>query len=412
MNIQHLGTLQQVADFVHGSSALEPVAASQAERYQWIEEVLCRFGYGGLPRADKGLVVAYLGRITGYSRQQLTRLIRRYRESGRLRWAVSPVHGFSRRYTEVDVRLLAEVDALHATPSGPAVKKLCERAWQCFEDERYARLAGISVSHLYNLRGSKPCRTQRRGFDKTHPVTRPIGVRRKPDPQGRPGFIRIDTVHQGDQDGMKGLYHINAVDEVTQFEVVVTVERISEQFLIPALEALLATFPFVILGFHAGNGSEYINQRVAELLEKLRIELTKSRARHCNDNALAESKNGSVVRKFLGYVHIPQRFATAVNRFNHDYLNPYLNYHRPCYFPDTVIDAHGKQRKRYRYQDITTPYEKLKSLPNASQSLKPGVCFQSLDAAAYAISDNESAKRLQAARRQLFETIFGRRQVG
>lgn len=412
MNIKHLRTLQQVEDFLHGSAAFEPIRASQAERYQWIDETLARFGYPRLAKPDKGLIVAYLMRLTGYSRQQMTRLIGRWRKAGRLRWQVRPVAGFTGRYTAADVGLLAEVDALHDTPSGPTVKKLCERAFERFGDQRYQRLAGISVSHLYNLRQSHSYRTRRRVFTKTRPVQRPIGIRRKPDPQGRPGFIRIDTVHQGDQDGVKGLYHINAVDEITQFEVVVSVERISEQFLIPALEALLAAFPFTILSFHADNGSEYINRRVAELLEKLRIELTKSRPRHCNDNALAESKNAAVVRKFLGYVHIPQRFAESVNAFNRDYLNPYVNYHRPCYFAKTCIDAKGKQRKRYRYEDMTTPYEKLKSLPHAIQYLKPDASFDSLDAHAYAISDNEAAKRLQNARHQLFETIFGRRKAG
>lgn len=412
MNVKHLRTLQQVEDFLHGSAAFQPIPASQAERYQWIEETLARFDYPRLSKPDKGLIVAYLMRLTGYSRQQLTRLISRWRKTGRLRWEVRPVAGFTGRYTAADVRLLAEVDALHDTPSGPAVKKLCERAFRRFGDQRFERLAGISVSHLYNLRQSGPYRARRRGFDKTRSVTRPIGVRKKPDPQGRPGFIRIDTVHQGDQDGVKGLYHVNAVDEVTQFEVVVSIERISEQYLIPALEALLVAFPFTLLGFHADNGSEYINRRVAELLDKLRIELTKSRPRHCNDNALAESKNASVVRKVLGYIHIPQRFAEPVNAFNQDYLNPYVNYHRPCYFAETFTDAKGKQRKRYPYRHMATPYEKLKSLPDAPQYLKPGVTFKALDETAYAISDNEAAKRLQQARTQLFETIFGRRKVG
>ena len=91
-----------------------------------------------------------------------------------------------------------------------------------------------------------------------------------------------------------------------------TFERISEAFLIPVLEALLLSFPFVILGFHSDNGSEYINRHVAKLLIE---EQTKSRSRHSNDNAQAESKNGAIVRKHLGYSHIPQRFATPVNAF-------------------------------------------------------------------------------------------------
>jgi len=412
MNVKHLQTLQQVIDFLHGSNAFEPAPARQAERYQWIDQTLRHFRYASHSKADKGVLIAYLCRMSGYSRQQITRLIGRYVTQGKLIWSVTPAKGFVSRYSAEDVRLLAEIDALHDTPSGPAVKKLCERAWQRFGDLRFERLAGISVAHLYNLRKHSEYRKIRVAHDKTRPVKNAIGVRRKPDPQGRPGFIRIDTVHQGDLDGVKGLYHINAVDEVTQFEVVFTVERISEQFLIPALAALLETFPFQILGFHADNGSEYINRHVAELLEKLRIELTKSRPRQCNDNALAESKNAAVVRKILGYCHIPQKFAPQVNRFNQDYLVPYVNYHRPCFFPETFTDAKGKQRKRYRYEGMMTPYDKLKSLPNADQFLKPGLSFQSLDDIAYAISDNEAAQRLQQARYQLFESIDERLLAG
>jgi transposase InsO family protein len=412
MNVKHLQTLQQVIDFLHGSNAFEPAPARQAERYQWIDQTLRHFRYASHSKADKGVLIAYLCRMSGYSRQQITRLIGRYGKQGKLIWSVTPAKGFVSRYSAEDVRLLAEIDALHDTPSGPAVKKLCERAWQRFGDLRFERLAGISVAHLYNLRKRSEYHKIRVAHDKTRPVKNAIGVRRKPDPQGRPGFIRIDTVHQGDLDGVKGLYHINAVDEVTQFEVVFTVERISEQFLIPALAALLETFPFQILGFHADNGSEYINRHVAELLEKLRIELTKSRPRQCNDNALAESKNAAVVRKILGYCHIPQKFAPQVNRFNQDYLVPYVNYHRPCFFPETFTDAKGKQRKRYRYEGMMTPYDKLKSLPNADQFLKPGLSFQSLDDIAYAISDNEAAQRLQQARYQLFESIDERLLAG
>ena len=177
-------------------------------------------------------------------------------------------------------------------------------------------------------------------------------------------------MHQGDLDGGKGVYHINAVDEVTQFEVVVSVEKISEYYLIPALEHLLASFPFVIRGFHADNGSEYINRRVARLLEKLRIEFTKSRARHSNDNALVECKNGHVVRKLLGHAHIPQRWA-GLNDFHRQHLNPYVNYLGSV--PTNRTDKTGKQRKRYPYESLMTPYEKLKSIADA-KTAGPELC--------------------------------------
>jgi hypothetical protein len=246
--------------------------------------------------------------------------------------------------------------------------------------------------------------------EKTRATRSSIGERRKPQPAGQPGFLRIDTVHQGDWDKQKGVYHINAVDEVTQFQVVCTVEKISEAYLIPALEQLLAAFPFRIRGFHSDNGSEYINGRVARLLGKLLIEFTKSRSRQTNDNALAESKNGAVVRKLFGHAHIPQRWAPLINAFNQEHLNPYLNFHRPCFFPEIRTEANGKVRKIYRYERMMTPYDKLKSLPRAKHDLKPTVTFEILDVIAHQLSDTQAADRLQKARQRVFTTIHERTQ--
>jgi len=122
-----------------------------------------------------------------------------------------------------------------------------EHKWVHFAERpgtEYTALASISVSHLYNLRKSTSYTRHRRHFEKTQPKPSKIGERRKPQPNGKPGYIRIDTVHQGDLDKQKGVYHINAVDEVTQFEVMFTVEKISERYLIAALDQLLETFPF------------------------------------------------------------------------------------------------------------------------------------------------------------------------
>ena len=184
-----------------------------------------------------------------------------------------------------------------------------------------------------------------------------------------------------------------------------TCERLSEAYLLPVIETLLESFPFKVLGFHADNGSEYINHVVAELLQKLRIEFTKSRPRHSNDNGLAETKNGAIVRKHLGYAHISQRFASDVNAFCRDFLNPYVNFHRPCFFAESIADEKGKIRKRYRLKDMMTPYQKLKSLPHAADCLKPRVTFEALDQIAAAISDNEAARRLNEARKKLFQSI-------
>lgn len=409
MKLEDVTTVDQLTDFLSGTQAVAFSVQSDTDAgYRWLQGELVKFRYPGLSRQDKGVVIRYLMKVSGYSRQQLTRLIRQYRKTGLLKRRQRTAAGFTQKYTPADIRLLVAMDERHDTPCGPAVKKLCERAYTVFGETEYAALAAISVSHLYNLRKSLPYTQQRHHFEKTRPTRSTIGERRKPKPQGQPGYLRIDTVHQGDLDGKKGVYHINAVDEVTQFEVVCTVEKISEHYLLPALEQLLDTFPFTVQGFHSDNGSEYINRRVAELLEKLLIEFTKSRSRQSNDNALAESKNAAVVRKLFGYAHIPQRFAPLINDFNRQYLNPYLNFHRPCFFPETRLDDQGKQRKVYRYETMMTPYDKLKSLPDAKNYLKPDLSFAILDRLAHQINDNQAADRLQKARQTLFKTIHGR----
>ena len=176
--------------------------------------------------------------------------------------------------------------------------------------------------------------------------------------------MRVDTVHSGDRDGEKGAYVINMVDEVTQYQQLASVRRITEQFMVPVLEALVGAFPFGVLGFHSDNGSEYINHRVAEMLNKLHVkDFTKSRPRRSNDNALVESKNGNVVRRWLGHSHIPESLAPRANAFLRDHLCPFLNHHRACLFAVEVEDANGRRRRNYPQDLVMTPYEKLRSLP-------------------------------------------------
>lgn len=212
-------------------------------------------------------------------------------------------------------------------------------------------------------------------------------------------------MHQGDLEKEKGVYHINAVDEVTQYQCVVTVAHISELYLLPALGQLLDCFPFIIKGFHSDNGSEFINHQVAKMLEKMRIDMTKSRLRRSNDNALVESKNGSSVRKFLGYSHIASRFAEQVDAFNKKHFVPYLNFHKPCYFAEEKVLENGKRKKIYRYENMMTPYEKFKSLPHAERHLKDGVTFCELDRVALSMTAMQAANELQQARKSLFQHI-------
>ena len=95
-----------------------------------------------------------------------------------------------------------------------------------------------------------------------------------------------------------------------------------------------------------------------------------------------------------------------MNDFNVDYLCPHINYHRPCFFSEIKIDTKGKHRKTYPYTSMMTPYDKLKSLSEAEQYLKPDITFEILDELAMRISDNESATQLRTERNKLFNLIF------
>lgn len=410
MDMARLETIEQVRTFLAGmGDARLRVASQEAERRQFVQRTLQRFGYFRRPRSERGLLFAYLQRVSGYSRAHVIRLIAQYRDSATLQpRARGRRTQFRRRYTEEDVALLAELDSLHDTLSGAVTRALAQRAWWVYDDARYERLAQISVSHLYNLRAGQAYRQRRRTWTKTRPSPVAIAVKKAPAPNGLPGYIRIDTVHQGDLDGAK-VYHVNAVDIVTQWEVVAAVERISEAYLLPVIQMLLNSFPFVIRGFHSDGGSEYINHDVARLLEKLRIEFTRSRPRQTNDNALAECKNGAVVRKIMGYGHIPQKYAAAINRLHQGALTPYLNFHRPCYFAVNTVDARGRIRKTYPTEQIMTPWERLQSIPDFAQYLKPGVTAQTLSDTALAMTDSQAAQALQDGRRTLFASLLSRR---
>ena len=186
--------------------------------------------------------------MTGLSRAQLTRLIRQHRDTGRVedRRGRPPAKPFERRYTAADIRLLAQVDAT-GQMSGPARACVAIRrrasAWRACP----TAISTTCVSPRPTSAGAP----------------RPSLGHRVARSQRRPGFLRVDTVHQGDRDGSKGLYHINIVDQVTQWQHVGTVEAISERFLLPVLQALLSAYPFSVHGFHSDNGSEYINHQTA-----------------------------------------------------------------------------------------------------------------------------------------------------
>ena len=407
MNHGEQQSLEQIQAFMEGNEGVDFKGRSRKEVYEWTQTTSCWHSYASLGREAKGLVKRYVSKVTGLSRAQATRLVAQYVASGTVEVRRGRGKRFTVTYLPADVALLAEVDEARETLSGPATRKLLYRGYYEFADARYERLAAISSAHIYNLRKLRSYRERVMVFSKTRPTATAIGVRRKPEPGGRPGYLRVDTVHQGDQDGVKGVYYVNLVDEVTQWEVVGALERISENHLKPLLESLLKQFPFRIFSFHSDNGSEFINHSIANMLNKLLIEQTKSRPRKSNDNGLVESKNGGVICKHMGLDHIASEHAESINAFYEQYFNPYLNFHRPCAVPERKKDAKGKTISVYKW--YATPWEILRHLPGLASYLRDDVTVEQMDRLAGTDSDTGAATKMRKAKQQLFAGFEQRR---
>lgn len=404
MNDDNVVTIEQIREFLKlNKGCAKFVAANKQERNSWIGKTLDKFGYFKCRKKEKTIVKNYIKEITGLSKMQIKKLIRKKRKFGVINFDSGKRNHFARKYNAADIALLIKTDNSHNRLSGPATKRILIREYEIFRKEEYKNIKDISVSHLYNLRSTRQYISHSLTVRKTNPAKILIGQRMKPDNHGIPGFLRVDTVHQGDLDKEKGVYHINIVDEVTQWEIIGCVEKISELYLLPLLADLLEQFPFLIINFHSDNGSEFINKQVAEMLNKMMIKQTKSRARRHNDNALAEGKNNCSIRKNMGYRFIGKEYAPVINDFYKEFFNPYLNYHRPCGYATITIDKKGKEKKKYDTYQM--PYERLKSLPGTEKYLKPGITFSMLDKIAYAQSDNEFAQKMQDKKVELFNNF-------
>ena len=261
LRAERIRTPEQVRSFVEGNDADFRIE-ERREAYDFASRTLSRFGFhSGLDRAGKGLVRAYLMKITGLSRAQTARLIAQHGRAGRIRDGrlKPPARAFARRYANRDRALPAKVDERLGRLSGPATKEFLRREWEVRGDARFERLARISSSHIYNLRNERSRRARFTPAGKAGSKAVSVGQRRKPRPEGRPGFLRVDTAHLGERDGEKGIHIINAVDEVTQFQHLGAAPAITHAFMVPLLRAMISDFPFAVPSFHADNGSEFVN---------------------------------------------------------------------------------------------------------------------------------------------------------
>lgn len=204
MNDRFVVSMAQLQELIKLGNSATFISSDQTETYAWINTPLIKFRYFKQKKREKGVIVTYLCTMTGYSRTQINRLIQRKKSVGYIKQKERTQPVFPRVYTPEDVALLAEVDNAEQRRTGGAVKKTFRDMYEVYGDMRFKRLANISVSHVYNPRGTRQYTTKSLTYTKTNPTSVAIGMRMKPQPLGKPGFIRVDSVHQGDKDKEKG----------------------------------------------------------------------------------------------------------------------------------------------------------------------------------------------------------------
>ena len=158
LGTERIRTLDQLRAFLEGNEAADFHLADRDSGYAFVRRTLVRFQYHhGLGRPDKGRVWEFLGKVTGLSPSQLSRLIAQHRRTGHIRdhRKKPPARPFTHRYTRAAIALLAEVDGACGHPSGPAFKEVLRRQREVFGDTRFERLATISNGHIYNLRAAR-----------------------------------------------------------------------------------------------------------------------------------------------------------------------------------------------------------------------------------------------------------------
>lgn len=398
MDDSRLTNINELTAFLKGSLKLVVTLEDKpiSEKYKFITKTVFKFGYFKLCKKDKRVVLMYLKKITGYKHTQLFNLVERVRIGKLVKTKYIRVNP-SKIYTGVDIKLLEKTDELHLRLSEMATQKILKREFEIFGHSEFQTISSVSHSHITNLRNSLVYKSGWINHTKARQIQ--IGTTMKPESFNRPGSIRVDAVNQRD------IYHINAVDEITQWEVVFAVPQITEDWMLVALEAIFNQFPFKIFNFHSDRGHENINYQIADFLQKLLIKQTKSRSYHSNDNALVETKNGSVIRKNMGWEYITRNtdLVNSINNYYKNYFNIYLNYHRPCGYPTISVDSKGRKTKMYKTYNV--PYEALKQIPNADKYLKPEITFKNLDQIAYHESDNDFAKQLRQQENKLFDMI-------
>ena len=173
-----------------------------------------------------------------------------------------------------------------------------------------------------------------------------------------PGDMEADLVSHGGESAAGSFVHTLTLTDVASgwTECVALVVR-DGALVAAALEQLRTTMPFPLRGFDTDNGGEFMNETVAAYCLAQGIPCTRSRPYHKNDQAWVEQKNGSVVRRLVGYRRLEGLAAAAALSRLYAASRLYVNFFQPSFKLASKTRLGAKVRKTYHAPE--TPYARL-----------------------------------------------------
>lgn len=315
-------------------------------------------------KKGKGVLLGEFVKVTGYSRKSAIRLLRRNKAPGAER------RGRPKRYSAKATAMLVvlweaanRICSQRLHPFIPELLRVLEQHGEMrVEPEIAAQLQQMSPATIDRRLRPYRQRGKRRSLSTTKPGSllkgsiplRTFGeVERK-----QPGTMQVDLLaHCGESTEGFYLFTLSAVDEATGWGEWVVVWGKGQERVGAAIHRVHKRLPFPLQGLHTDNGGEFINQPLYTYCQGEKIRFTRCRPYKKNDNALVEEKNGSVVRRLVGYERYSSKQAYEKLNEVYDLLRLYCNFFQPVL--KLIAKSRQGSKVHKEYDTAQTPYRRV-----------------------------------------------------
>lgn len=324
--------------------------------------------------------------VTGYHRKHAIRLFRRVRKEGK-----QPRGAAKRIYDEATQQALIVLWEAADRICGKRLRPLIPILIEAMERHGHLKLdadvhrsllevSAATIDRLLSkIRESAKGVRRKRGIATA--LRRSIPIRTFADwKDPAPGYMEADLVaHSGGSMAGSIVHSFALTDVATGWTECIALLARDQTMIVDALSRLRDRLPFPLSGFDTDNDAVFINETVLDYCRQNQIEFTRSRAYRKNDQAWIEQKNGSVVRKLVGYGRLEGMTATAALADLYEASRFYVNFFQPSFKLKSKTRNGARVTKHYHAP--ATPYQRLLACAHTPEPVKEQLRgqFASLD---------------------------------